>query len=153
MAAGQVTGRRCPDCGSDISHRNAWAKRCVACSEERQEAQRRAGNERKRAGQKRTAASRKALSPRAHLVKEQYEDAKNRRQRICGACQGMPWARTNDRIEIVRGGQEKAVGNPCRECGGLWAPEPAVERVSTIRSSAGMCLRVAAGNGLTDGRR
>lgn len=59
----------------------------------------------------------------------------------CALCCDLPWARAVDRLDerwepIGVSGADGVVR--CRDCGGLYVPEPAPDRCSVIRSSAGM---------------
>ena len=88
-----------------------------------------------------------ALPARRHMVRNQYTETsyapREPRPIKCSLCCGMPWARSERRLDQqfdaigVRGADGVV---RCRGCGEPYAPETGTERAPEIHSSAGMVL-------------
>jgi hypothetical protein len=136
-------------CANPMTSRRLSSKFCISCAVDRDRHQKAMRNRRARDDQRRK--ERKLTAPCGNRVVAQFDPPRERRK-LCQICLGMPWARTEDRSEWFRD-KERAVGNPCRGCGQPWAPEPDPAPASVLRSSAGMCVRAADGQTLSDGGR
>lgn len=162
--AAQPIGRYCAcGCAQSIDHMRRDAKwlpghnRAVALERQREYDKQRTTRKRPTPSVLRQRAARKALCRLDHNV---YSAERNGlppppRQKICGVCCGMPWARLPARFPDSTSVEKDPVAGDnllCRGCGESYSPEPKPEPAETLRSSGGMAARLGELHGYTTER-
>jgi hypothetical protein len=170
MAAEQVPGLKLCECGCgqpvefgsrkrqsrytlECAVRIAAEKRAIFAkryqrSQKYKDAQKARRASRSAVGEANEAAKRRSLHPRQIQVYERPELVRNRSQKPCLSCGGMPWARDPRRLDEHE--RRVAVIPPhtgivplpvCRGCGEEWAEEPEQPMVSVLGSSMATCVK------------